>query len=609
MTSSTNWFALNPAKLPLTCYLTGAEESLSPLDLAWQSRLAQLSGGLSPASLILALVDWALHLQHAPGKQAELLRLLESQLQEWPDFYQELLQHRLSHCLTSDAPSSQRTNHDHKNNPDPRFNDAAWQQWPFSLYLKQFNQAQEFWQHATTGVRGVSQHHENVVNFIARQVLDMLAPSNYFATNPEVWQQTQQQQGQNLWRGAQYWLHDLQQQWQQQLNSGAAAELSYQPGRDVALSAGKVVYQNRLIELLQYAPQTAEVLREPLLIVPSWIMKYYILDLSPHNSLVNFLVQQGFTVFIISWKNPDHQDRDLGMQDYLELGIYAALQQIASRCPETKVHAAGYCLGGSLLAIAAAALAQQNPAGLPALASISLLAAQTDFTEPGELGLFIDESQLAMLDALMWKDGYLSGEQMAASFQLLNSRDLIWSRSMRHYLLGEDERSNDLMSWNADATRMPYRMHSEYLKHLFLHNDLAQGRYLVNQKAISLKSINSPLYVVGTAKDHVSPWRSVYKIHALCDAEIDFVLASGGHNAGIVSEPGHAGRSYRYRGTQHAAEPLPAAADWLSQASEYPGSWWLHWQQWLQQRSSGKQAARELAGDLPAAPGSYVFLR
>ena len=601
MTSQATLFPLSPTNLPLICYLTGDQSTLSPLDLAWQNRLAQLSGGLSPASLLLALMDWALHLQHAPGKQAELIRLIETQLQEWPEFLQVAWQHAMQN-----AKAATEENHP----GDNRFADADWQNWPFSAYQKQFSQAQQFWNQATTGVRGVSQHHENVVNFVARQALDMLSPSNYLFSNPEVLRSTQQQQGQNLWRGLEFFWQDLQQTWQKQWQANPSPEeLAYVPGRDVALTPGKVVFKNQLIELIQYAPQTTEVWQEPVLIVPSWIMKYYILDLSPHNSMVNYLVSQGQTVFIISWKNPDSEDRHLGMDDYLEAGLFTALKQVALHTQSQRVHAAGYCLGGSLLAIAAAALPQIQEPGMPELASVSLLAAQTDFTEPGELGLFIDESQLAMLDALMWKDGYLSGEQMAGSFQLLNSRDLIWSRYMRHYLLGETENGNDLMSWNADTTRMPYRMHSEYLKHLFLHNDLAQGRYQVRGKAVCLKALSCPMYVVGTAKDHVSPWRSVYKIHALCDVDIDFVLASGGHNAGIVSEPGHARRSFRYRGTLSAGEGVPAAADWLKQAQEFSGSWWPHWQQWLVRQSSQQVSARQCASELANAPGDYIFIR
>lgn len=244
------------------------------------------------------------------------------------------------------------------------------------------------------------------------------------------------------------------------------------------------------------------------------------------------------------------------------------------------------------------------------VSSITLLAAQTDFSEPGELGLFIDESQLAMLDALMWKQGYLDGKQMAGSFQLLNSRDLIWSKIMRDYQLGLRNKPNDLMSWNADTTRMPYRMHSEYLKHLFLHNDLAKGHYEVHQHAVALKDIQIPMFVVGTVKDHVSPWRSVYKIHVLTDTSIDFVLASGGHNAGIVSEPGHAHRSYQFMPSKGHGASYEDPDVWLKEAKTEQGSWWTYWQQWLARHSSATQIKAlqpRNDADLGAAPGQYIF--
>ena len=329
--------------------------------------------------------------------------------------------------------------------------------------------------------------------------------------------------------------------------------------------------------------------------------------------MVRFLVEQGHTVFMISWKNPGKEDRDLGMHDYIDSGLFSALVEIARITQNRPVHAVGYCLGGTLLSIGMAALAntaeQKLARSIPEIKSVSLLAAQTDFSEPGELGLFIDESQLAMLDAQMWERGYLDGDQMAKSFQLLNSRDLVWSKIMREYQLGIRNSPNDLMSWNADTTRLPYRMHSEYLRHLYLHNDLAEGRYEVNGNKISLRDIHVPMFVVGTAHDHVSPWRSVFKILSLTDAPAEFVLSSGGHNAGIVSEPGHANRHYQllldskniYR---HDADK------WLHNSTTEAGSWWLYWQKWLAQKSSPtkiKASQPQTTKQLGSAPGKYIL--
>lgn len=580
----------------MICYLTGCSDTPHPLDLAVHHRISRLTGGLSPASLLLAWLDWYLHLSFSPGKQAELLRLLENQLHEWP-------------LLLSQIAGNQGMLTDEQiQTSDTRFKSESWSNWPYNLISRQFLQAQSFWDAATTGVRGVSSHHENVVNFAARQWLDMIAPANFYPTNPEVQRKTFEEFGGNLWRGLQNWGSDVQKGVAQQIHKSETNEdLPFRPGRDVAISKGKVVFSNHLIELIQYAPVTEAVYSQPVLIVPSWIMKYYILDLSPHNSMVKFLTAQGFTVFIISWRNPGPQDRDLGMDDYVQSGFYAALKEVSKRCDGAPVHTAGYCLGGTLLAIGMAGLHNLEESGAITVASMTLLAAQTDFTEPGELGLFIDESQLAMLDALMWKQGYLDGQQMAGSFQLLNSKDLIWSRNMRRYLLGEAEKSNDLMSWNSDTTRMPYRMHSEYLNHLFLHNDLAQGRYQLNGRTVSLKAINTPLFVVGTEKDHVSPWRSVYKIHSLSDVTVDFILASGGHNAGIVAAPGNPKCSFYTSKTLMPGEAVPSPDEWLNAAQRTNGSWWLHWSSWLANQNSDRVPARQLPEELASAPGTYIF--
>jgi polyhydroxyalkanoate synthase len=564
--------------------------NLDRLHQAWQVRF---TGGLSPASLLLAYVDWLVHLSNSPGSQARLIEHAWRDALQFAAYAARSADPQVPPCI---EPGPQ----------DRRFTAAAWHSFPFNLFTQGFLLTEQWWQSATTGIPGVSSHHEDVAFFTARQWLDMVAPSNFVLTNPDILEATIAQGGANLLRGMRYFQEDWQRMLTGQKPVGAE---DFVVGKTVGVTAGKVVYRNRLIELIQYTPTTETVYAEPVLIVPAWIMKYYILDLSPHNSLVKYLVDHGHTVFIISWKNPGSEERDLGMEDYLLLGPMAALQVISAIIPERKIHTAGYCLGGTLLAIAAAAMARNHDERLK---SMTLFAAQTDFTEAGELQLFIDESQVTDLENLMWEQGYLDASQMAATFQLLRSNDLIWSRVIHEYLLGEREPMNDLMAWDADATRLPYRMHTEYLRSLFLQNDLFEGRYRVNSRPITLEDIRVPIFAVATVRDHVAPWRSVYKIALLTDTDVTFLLTSGGHNAGIVSEPGHPHRSYQYA-TRLADESYIDPDTWQASVPVQEGSWWPTWQTWLAKRSSGRVAPPPLGAPqcgyspLADAPGTYVL--
>jgi len=563
------------------------------LDRSLHAILGRATRAISPTSLLLAYADWWSHLALSPAKQALLA--------------QKAL--RKAHRLALYAPRSLSSDAERCIEPleqDRRFSHPDWQRWPFNLFQQSFLLVQQWWHNATTEVRGVSRHHEDIVTFAARQLLDMYSPSNFVLTNPEVLRRTMETGGRNLFQGGMHWLDD----WERlQAGRPPAGAEAHEVGKTIAATPGKVVFRNRLIELIQYAPATERVRAEPILIVPAWIMRYYVLDLSPSNSLIGHLVKDGHTVFCISWKNPGPADRDRGMEDYLRMGMMDALDAVATIVPKYKVHCVGYCLGGTLAAIGAAAMARDND---DRLASLSLLAAQTDFSEPGELALFIDESEVTFLEDIMFDRGFLSAGQMAGAFQLLRSNDLVWSRMVREYLLGERRPMSDLMAWNADSTRLPYRMHSEYLRRLYLRNDLAEGRYRVGGRPVALNDIRVPIFCLGTVKDHVAPWRSVYKLHLLTDTEVTFVVTEGGHNTGVVAAPGGRNRGYRVMTRPYDGKYTDPDA-FLAEATRKDGSWWLEWDAWLNARSGDQVAPSALGAPekgyarLADAPGTYVL--
>ncbi len=576
-------------------------EAAQALDDRVRAALSTPTMGLSPVALGLATADWLMHLASSPGKQMTLA--------------QRALQLTQQAAQATVKPAGER---------DARFKDAAWQQWPYNVMKEGFKASDSWWREAAQ-VDGMTRHHRQLMDFFTRQWMDALAPSNWAMTNPEVLAKARETSGESLRKGLELYLQD--QQAAQKAKPDTPADelepLEYVVGKDVACTPGKVVFRNHLIELIQYSPQTDKVLPEPVLIVPSCIMKYYILDLSPQNSMVRYLVGQGHTVFIISWRNPDASDRDLKMQDYLSMGVMEAMAAVKTASGAASIHTMGYCLGGTFLAIAAAALGRIKrkktrsakeaaliPADMPDLSSVILLAAQTDFSEPGELGVFIDEEQLANLRQSMNDKGYLSGKQMGGSFQFLASKDLVWSRNTRRYLMGEDDASFDLMSWNADQTRLPARMHSEYLTSLFLNNALASGQYRFAGATVALMDIHAPMMVVGTTRDHVSPWKSVYKIHLQTDTHVTFVLAAGGHNAGIVSEPGRPRRSYQIASVEDGSGWIDPD-DWVAHTPVVQGSWWEAMDQWIKQRSGAPVKARPIKAELALcdAPGEYVMVR
>lgn len=550
-----------------------------------------LAGGQSPWAVLQAWEDWAFHIAISPARQGELLSRAAAAASTLS-----------AQALTARDPETWAFR---PSSDDHRFRDPAWRRAPFSVFAQAQLAAEALWRDATTGVHGVSEPHAAQVAFLGRLALNALAPVNFAWTNPEVVERAWRTGGLNFALGG---MSDL-------IRVAHGAPLSglevFKVGETVAATEGEVVFRNDLMELIQYAPRTAEVRAEPILIVPAWIMKYYILDLSPSNSLVRYLLDQGFTVFIISWRNPGPEHRDASFEDYRRRGVMAALDVVARIAPGEQIHAAGYCLGGTLLAIAAAAL---NRDGDDRLASLTLLAAQTDFEEAGELMLFIDESQLALLEDMMHVQGYLDARQMTAAFYALRINDLLFAKLVRRYLIGEPSPTADLDAWLADSTRMPARMHSEYLRQLFLENRFAHGRYHVDGRDVAMKDIRTPIFALGAERDHIAPWRSVYKIELYGDAETTFVLTGGGHNSSVVSPPGKPGAYYRVMESPAWAN-YPDPDVWLAETPRAQGSWWPEWVRWLDQRSSATRvAARTPAnaaaglGSLGPAPGDYVHV-
>ncbi|MCW8443915.1 alpha/beta fold hydrolase [Fluoribacter gormanii] len=562
-------------------------------DKLFHATISQLCNWLSPGALMMSFADWLIYLLFSPAQRVDLNKNALKKLGQFLLYVQLQSQDKCEPCI-----EVRQTDH--------RFQNEAWSQFPFNIYSQSFLLTEEWWDNATTQLRGVSKHHENIVNFVTRQILDIFAPSNIPGMNPEIIAASINEQGMNFINGWNNFMDDIIRYLN---NKPPAGSEQYKVGTNLAVTPGKVIYRNNLIELIQYEPTTATVHPEPILIIPAWIMKYYILDLSPNNSMVKFLVDKGHTVFMISWKNPTSEDRDLDFSDYAIHGVMDALNAINQIIPEEKIHTVGYCIGGTLLTMVAAKMAAKND---DRLKTMTLFAAQTDFQDAGELQLFIDENQLTYIEDIMWEKGYLEGSQMAGAFSMLRSIDLIWSRVVYDYLLGKRQKVSDLMAWDYDTTRMPYKMHSEYLRRLFLNNDLVEGRFKILDENINLADITVPIFSVSTIKDHIAPWKSVYKIHYFTDSDITFVLTNAGHNTGIINEPGDPGRSYQML-THKLDDKHLAPEVWLERASHFKDSWWPAWEKWLKEHSGPKKKPPALGNpekDLRPicdAPGTYVL--
>jgi polyhydroxyalkanoate synthase len=489
---------------------------------------------------------------------------------------------------------------------DSRFKDEDWtKNFLFDLIKQSYLISARHIREAVAKVDGLPEESEKKVAFFTRQYVDALAPSNFLLTNPQVLRETVASGGQNLVRGLKNLLADIE-KGGGSLRISMTDESAFQLGRNVATTPGKVVYQTELMQLIQYAPMTAQVYRRPLVIIPPWINKYYILDLREKNSFIRWAVQQGHTVFVLSWVNPDARLARKGFDDYMQEGALAALQAVERGTGAREVNFIGYCLGGTLLG---ATLGYLTAKKQNRVASATYFVSLLDFSQPGELGVFIDEEQVANLERKMNRRGYLEGSEMAGTFNLLRANDLVWSFVVNNYLLGKDPFPFDLLYWNADSTRMPARMHSFYLRNMYIKNLLGvPGGIELAGVPIDLSQVTLPSYFISTVEDHIAPWKTTYRGARYLKGPVKFVLGGSGHIAGIVNPP--LAKKYHYWTNDEMPE---SADDWFRGATQHPGSWWDDWQRWIEPHGGGMCPAR-IPGEgalraIEDAPGSYAMMR
>jgi polyhydroxyalkanoate synthase len=557
----------------------------------------QSDGGLGmadPLNVGSAFLEMTSRLMTDPAK------LLESQMNLWQahlDLWQSTAQRLMGvEAEPAAAPGPE----------DRRFKDAAWEENQLFDFIKQSYLLTARWMQQTVrNVDGLDDKTAKKVDFYTRQFVDAMAPSNFVLTNPEVLRTTVDSGGENLLRGLKNLLDDLE-RGKGKLHIKMTDLDAFKIGENIALTPGKVVHQTDLMQLIQYEPSTDQVHRRPLLIIPPWINKYYILDLREKNSFIRWAVAQGFTVFVISWVNPDEKLAAKTFEDYMVHGTLAALDAVEKATGERDINVIGYCLGGTLLAATLAYMAAKKD---NRIASATFFTTLVDFKEPGELGVFIDEVQLASLEERMSEKGYLEGSAMATTFNMLRANDLIWSFVVNNYLLGKDPFPFDLLYWNSDSTRMPAAMHSFYLRRMYQENKLVQpGGITLKSVPLDLRKVKLPTYILSTREDHIAPWASTYTATQLYAGPTRFVLAASGHIAGVVNPP--AANKYNY----WTNDKLPADPQaWLVAAKSHNGSWWPDWSKWVAQHSGDKVPARKPgAGKLKVienAPGSFVKLR
>ncbi|MCY4591767.1 MAG: class I poly(R)-hydroxyalkanoic acid synthase [Alphaproteobacteria bacterium] len=525
-------------------------------------------------------------------------QLVEAQMDFWRA-QMSVWQSATSRALGGDVEPAARPARD-----DRRFRDPAWQDNLVFDYIKQSYLLSARWLLNTVhDVEGLDRLDARKVDFYTRQFVDAMSPSNFLMTNPEVLRTTVESGGQNLVNGLGNLLSDLE-RGKGRLAISMTDTDAFEVGGNIATSPGSVVWQNELMQLVQYSPTTPTVRKRPLLIVPPWINKFYILDLRERNSFIRWAVSQGLTVFVISWVNPDGDLADTSFADYVINGPLAALDAIEQATGEREVNAIGYCIGGTLMA---ATLARMAATGDDRIASITFFTTMVDFEEAGDLGVFVDEQQLEALEERMSKDGYLEGSDMATTFNMLRANDLIWSFVVNNYLLGREPFPFDLLYWNSDSTRMPSAMHSYYLREMYLANRLIEPEALeIDGVGVDLSRITIPVFILSTKEDHIAPWMSTYRATHIYGGPVRFCLAESGHIAGVINPPADPPKYGYYLNRRKPASP----EKWFEGADRHDGSWWPEWRRWLSRHAGAKVPARTPGdGALPVienAPGSYV---
>ncbi len=550
-------------------------------------RQADAPGEADPMHIGNAFLDMTSRLMTNPAK------LMQAQIGFWQD-YLTLWQNTARRMMGEPAPAVIA-----EDQKDKRFKDEAWRDNEVFDFIRQsYLLSARYMQGLVHDAEGMDEKTAQKVDFYTRQFVDAMSPTNFALTNPEVLRRTAETGGENLLKGLSNLLTDLE-RGQGNLRIRMTDESKFKVGENIAVTPGKIVYQNDLMQLIQYTPTTEKVLKRPLLILPPWINKYYILDLRPKNSFIRWAVDQGHTVFVVSWVNPDARLAEKGFEDYMLEGPYAALDAIEKATGEKAVNAIGYCLGGTLLSATLAHMAVKKDTRIK---SATFFTTMVDFTEAGELGVFIDEEQLKALEAKMQKRGFLEGREMATTFNMLRANDLIWSFVVNNYLLGQDPFPFDLLYWNDDSTRMPARMHSFYLRRMYQQNDLIRpgGIDLLGVK-LDLRKIKLPSYILSTREDHIAPWASTYRATQTYSGDIRFVLAASGHIAGVVNPP-DAGKYSHWVNTDLPADPEA----WLASSTELAGSWWPDWQRWVSGQDPAQVPARQPKNAIEDAPGSYV---